>query len=97
MKVPKEIKTYCPKCRKHTVHKVTKVKMQKSPAKKRTLSAGQQRHLKKAKGYTSKVGAKANPVKQTHKSVLLLQCTECNKIQQRSLVDLKKAVEIKKS
>ncbi|MFH0986429.1 MAG: 50S ribosomal protein L44e [Candidatus Micrarchaeota archaeon] len=96
MNVPKKINTYCPKCRKHTEHTVKKIKMQKSPAKARALSVGQRRHERKARGYTSKVGAKANVVKQTKKSVLMLECGVCKKKQQRPIANLRKPVEIKK-
>lgn len=96
MNIPKTINTYCPKCKKHTPNTVKKISMKKSPAKARKTSFGQAKHLRKTKGYTSKVGAKKTPVKQTHKSVAMLECTVCKKKQQRPIANLKKMVEIKK-
>jgi len=74
MRVPKEIRTYCPKCRKYTVHTVMLYK----PGKRRTLAAGQRRYLAKQKGY----GSKRKPeqkitVKLTKKQVLKLKCKDC--------------------
>ena len=79
MKVPSKIKTYCPYCRKHTEHKVKSIVQKHSPAKPRTLSWGQQKHLKKIKGYKSKVAGSADHVKQSARNVLYLQCTICGK------------------
>ena len=90
MQIPKKMKTYCPKCKKHTEHTVKKISMKKSPAKARKTSWGQKKHLEKTKGYTSKVGAKKSPVKQTHKSVAMLECATCKKKQQKAIANLKK-------
>lgn len=96
MQIPKKMKTYCPKCKKHTEHIVKKITMKKSPAKARKDSFGQKKHLNKTRGYTSKVGAKKTPVKQTKKSVATLECSVCKKKQQRPIANLKKVVEIKR-
>lgn len=96
MKIPKKIRTHCPYCRKHQIHEVKKIKFQKSPAKARAMSWGQKKHIRKTKGYTSKVGGKKSPVKQRHKSVLLLECNVCKKKQQRVFGDSKKSAEFKK-
>ncbi len=76
MKFPKTLRTYCPYCRKHTLHKVELVK--KRP--RRTLAHGQRRFLRKMKGYGS--FPKENPKnreKATKKVNLKLTCQECKK------------------
>jgi len=93
MEVPKEIKAYCKKCKKHTVHKVKIAKK----GKRRTLSFGQSKFIEKTKGYTSKVGAKAKPVKQSKKTVLMLECSVCGSKHEKVLPDSKKQGTIKRS
>ena len=76
MKFPKTIRTHCPYCKKHTLHKVELVK--KKP--RRTLSHGQRRFLRKMKGYGS--FPKENPKnreKATKRVNLKLICQECKK------------------
>lgn len=76
MKFPKTIRTHCPYCKKHTMHKVELVK--KRP--RRTLAHGQRRFLRKMKGYGS--FPKENPKnreKATKKVNLKLTCQECKK------------------
>jgi len=74
LKFPKTIKTYCPHCKTHTEHTVTIYKA----GKRRTLSEGQRRYLRKNEGY----GSKRKPeqkrfAKTTKKVVLLITCTKC--------------------
>jgi len=76
MKFPKEIRTFCPHCRRHTVHKVELAK--KRP--RRTLAQGQRRFLSKMKGYGS--FPKENPKgreKPTKRVDIRLICSECGK------------------
>ncbi len=87
MKVPKRIRTYCPRCRKHTIHTVTIYKH----GKRRALAQGERRYRAKQKGY----GSKRKPeqkrfAKVTKKVVLKLKCTECGYIQHREGIRLKK-------
>ena len=87
LKVPKVIRTYCPRCRKHTEHSVTLYK----PGKRRTLAQGQRRYLRKQKGY----GSKRKPeqkrfAKITKKQVLKLKCKVCVYIQHREGIRIKK-------
>jgi len=74
MKFPKEVRIYCPKCKRHTLHTVEISK--KKP--RRTLAHGQRRFLRKMKGYGS--FPKENP-KGREKSVkkvdLKFKCKEC--------------------
>ncbi|MEM3411923.1 MAG: 50S ribosomal protein L44e [archaeon] len=95
MKVPSKISTYCPKCMKHTEHSV-KVIFKKSPAKARTLAWGSRKQNRKIAGYTSQLAGKAWVVKQSKRSVLMLQCPECKKKHEISFDRMKKAIDIKK-
>jgi large subunit ribosomal protein L44e len=74
MKVPKLVKTYCPRCKTHTEHTVTLYKS----GKRRTLSEGQRRYDRKNLGY----GSKRKPeqkrfAKVTKKQVLMFKCQKC--------------------
>jgi large subunit ribosomal protein L44e len=80
MKYPKQMRTYCPFCKKHTVHKVEKVK--KRP--RSELSAGQRRFRRILKGY--KGFPRPNPAgreKPVKKLDLRFVCTECGKAHTR--------------
>lgn len=76
MKFPKTIKTFCPVCKKHTLHEV-------EIAKKRTrgtLTHGMRRFNRKMKGYGS--FPKENPKgreKPTKKLDLRYKCSVCGK------------------
>ncbi len=77
MKLPKVIKLYCPKCKRHTEHKLRKFKRGKP----RGLSWGE-RHKKafKLKGYgANKIKAhKATEVyKQSKRPTFVAKCTVC--------------------
>ncbi|WP_054840047.1 MULTISPECIES: 50S ribosomal protein L44e [Thermococcus] len=80
MKYPKQIRTYCPFCKRHTIHKVEKVK--KRP--RSELSAGQRRFRRKLKGYTGfprpNPAGREKPVK---KLDLRFRCTVCGKAHTR--------------
>lgn len=92
MKIPKKIRTYCPFCKKHTEHTVKEARK----GKRRTLAWGQQKHLKKIKGYTSKIGKTLKVVKQRRKTVMMLICKECGKKHRKVLPHSKKKTEFKK-
>jgi large subunit ribosomal protein L44e len=81
MKLPKQVKRYCPYCKKHTLHKVSLVK----PGRKRgALSAGQRRFKRVMKGYRGfprpkvKKGGKYG-AKVSRKVDLRFRCSECKK------------------
>jgi large subunit ribosomal protein L44e len=86
MKVPKTRKTYCPKCKKHTLHNVTESK-QKTFGSAHPMSKGtraQQRHLARFGncGRFSRKPIKQRKMfgkKQTRKANLLFECTVCKK------------------
>ena len=87
MRVPKQINTYCPRCRTHTQHVVTIYK----PGKRRSLAEGERRYRRKQEGY----GSKRKPeqkrfAKTTKKIVLKLKCSKCGYISHREGMRLKK-------
>jgi large subunit ribosomal protein L44e len=94
MKVPKEIRTYCPRCNKHTPQKVSNTKKGKA----RGLAWGTLRHERRTKGYVGKVKGQAKVRKQGKRQKLTLECTVCKKKQERLLGGgrTKKKVEIVK-
>jgi large subunit ribosomal protein L44e len=72
--VPKERKTYCKKCKKHTLHKVTQYKSGKAS----NFAQGKRRYDSKQMGF----GGQTKPVfhkkaKTTRKIVLRLECKTC--------------------
>ena len=72
MHIPKTRNTYCQKCKKHIVHKVTQYKKGKGSGEKQ----GDRRYRSKQKGF----GGQTKPVfkkkaKQTKKITLRLECT----------------------
>lgn len=87
MKAPKEIKTFCPRCRSHTVHTVTLYKKSRE----RALAEGARRYARKKKGY----GSSRKPVqkrfaKTTKKLSLKLKCKKCGHQRQRRGIRLRK-------
>jgi len=88
LKIPKEIRTYCPRCNTHTVHTVTIYKH----GRRRALAEGERRYRRKQEGY----GSKRKPeqkrfAKVTKKVVLKLKCKKCGYISHREGIRLKKA------
>jgi len=87
MKVPKEIRTYCPRCKKYTPHSVSLYK----PGKRRSLAQGERRYKAKQKGYGSKrKPEQKRTAKVTKKQVLKLKCKECGYIIHKKGIRLKK-------
>ncbi|MEM1506974.1 MAG: 50S ribosomal protein L44e [Candidatus Bathyarchaeia archaeon] len=87
MNVPKEIRTYCPKCNKHTVHSVSIYK----DGRRRALAKGERAHERERKGY----GGQKYPIlrrkaKTTKKQALKLRCKDCGYTFQREGIRLKK-------
>ena len=93
MKIPAIINAYCPKCNKHTPHKVKELK---KGGKRRTLSWGQQKFLRATKGYVGKKAGVPRKVKQSTKQTLMLECTVCKKRHPKGMPHAKKKIEIKK-
>lgn len=75
MKVPRNMKTYCPKCRQHTEHAVSLYKKGRD----RRMAEGNRRSvIRKRRGY----GGQRDPsqkkfAKTTKKQVLKLRCRIC--------------------
>ncbi|MCD6369523.1 MAG: 50S ribosomal protein L44e [Thermoproteales archaeon] len=87
MEVPKRIRTYCPRCRKHTVHTVTIYKA----GKRRSLAEGERRYEAKKKGYGSKrKPEQKRTAKITKKQVLKLKCRTCGYIRHRKGIRVRK-------
>ncbi|MEW6294950.1 MAG: 50S ribosomal protein L44e [Candidatus Diapherotrites archaeon] len=76
MNLPKEIKVYCRKCRKHTVHKLKAFKTGKA----RSLAFGTRRFKKKHKqGYGGKAKFPLIVKKQNKKAAFMAECLVCKK------------------
>lgn len=75
MKFPKKLKTFCPVCKKHTLHTVEKSK--KRP--RRKMSQGERRVTKLKKGYGSFPRPKPDHEKPTKRLDLRFKCTVCGK------------------
>ncbi|WP_456454555.1 50S ribosomal protein L44e [Methanopyrus sp.] len=78
-KIPRKIRTYCPYCRKHTIHEVERAK--KNPARK--MSWGQRQFERVLKGYGGFPRPKPSGEKPTKKVDLRYRCTECGKAHTR--------------
>jgi len=88
LKIPKVIRTYCPRCKTHTEHSVSIYKH----GRRRALAQGERRYRRKQEGY----GSKRKPeqkrfAKVTKKVVLRLKCNKCGYMLHREGIRLKKA------
>ncbi|NMJ87123.1 MAG: 50S ribosomal protein L44e [Thaumarchaeota archaeon] len=80
MKVPKETRTYCPRCKKYTPHAVSLYKKGKA----RNSALGSRRHAEDKKGYGGqKFPELKRTAKTTKKQVLMMKCKECKYIIQK--------------
>jgi large subunit ribosomal protein L44e len=87
MKVPRTIRTYCPKCKTHTEHTVSIYKAGKRAGAKK----GERRQATRKKGYGGqKFPEQHNQAKVTKKQSLMLRCRECSYTLQRKGMRLKK-------
>ena len=87
MKVPRTIRTYCPKCKTHTEFAVSIYK----PGKRRGAKKGERRQAVRKKGYGGqKFPEQHNQAKVTKKQSLMLKCKECSYTLQRKGMRLKK-------
>ncbi len=92
MEMVKEIRTYCPKCNKHTLHAVRLY----SGKAERGLSMGTRRRRRKLKGYIGKVKGQATRIKASKRQKVLLECKECHYTVERVIgTRTKKKLEIK--
>lgn len=81
MKISKEIRVFCPKCNKHTTHKV-KIYSKKQES---GLNIGNRRRARKLKGYIGKVKGAATSKKAGKHQKAMLECAECGYIVERVL------------
>jgi len=87
MKVPKEIATYCPKCKAHQPHTVSLYKA----GKRRSMAMGERQHERKKSGYGGqKYALQRKFAKTTKKQTLKLKCKTCGYTQQKRGMRLKK-------
>jgi len=87
--VAKEIRTYCPRCNTHTVHRVKLYKKGKDSS----LRWGQIRYQEDRKGYGGqKYPRLRRTAKLTKKMTLKLECKECGYTSHREGIRLKKLV-----
>jgi len=87
MKVPKNLNTYCPKCRKHTEHSVSQYKKGRD----RKLAEGNRRYARKNEGYGGQRDPRQRKTsKTTKKQTLMLKCKECNRTLERLGIRLRK-------
>ena len=87
LKIPATIRTYCPRCRKHTEHKVTLYKKGKD----RALAIGARRHERELHGYGGqKYPIQRKKAKLTQKQTLKLICKECGYTIHKKGIRLKK-------
>jgi large subunit ribosomal protein L44e len=85
--VPKEIRTYCPKCKQHQLHSVALYKA----GKRRALAKGERHHEREKKGY----GGQKYPLqrefsKTTKKQTLKLKCKVCGYTRHKDGIRLRK-------
>lgn len=88
MKAPKEIVTYCPKCKKHQPHIVTLYKA----GRRRALAKGERQHNRIKKGYGGhrKRGLQTKFAKTSKKQTFKLKCKTCGHTVQKKGLRLKK-------
>ncbi len=81
MKFPKEVRTYCPYCKKHTLHK------SKNPGKGRSRSTaeGNRKHERKLMGHGGKRAGEKTVRKQSKRQRVMLVCSECGKKHMRTI------------
>tara|TARA_B100001179_G_scaffold150318_1_gene109247 strand:- start:12746 stop:13027 length:282 start_codon:yes stop_codon:yes gene_type:complete len=81
MKLPKEMKQYCPSCKKHQLHTVSIYKA----GKQRRSSLGARRHEEDRKGYGGQKFPELKRTAKTTKKVLLrYKCQDCSKHHMKS-------------
>jgi large subunit ribosomal protein L44e len=87
MKAPKELRTYCPRCKGHTVHSVSLYKK----GRERAMSWGARRHEDRKRGYGGqKYPKQRRTAKVTKKQTLKLKCGKCGYQRMRPGIRLKK-------
>lgn len=95
MKIPEKMNTYCPKCRKHTTHKV---KIEKIRQRGGGMTRGARAKARKTRGYGNHgrysrraVSQRSMTSKTSQKVDMRLECSECKSQQIRSRPRTKRA------
>jgi large subunit ribosomal protein L44e len=87
MKTPKEMRTYCPKCKSHTDHQASLYKAGKG----RAMAIGNRRHERDEHGYGGQKFPKLRrTAKTTKKQLLRLTCRTCDTVVYRYGIRLRK-------
>ena len=87
LNVPKEVRTYCPKCKQHQTHTITLYKA----GKRRALAKGERQHDRKKRGYGGqKYPLQREFAKTTKKQTLKLKCKVCGFMRHREGIRLRK-------
>lgn len=74
--MPKEVRTFCGHCKKHTMHSIAIYKR----GKERAMAMGARRHAEDKKGYGGQKFPKLKrTAKTTTKQTLRIKCKECGK------------------
>ncbi|MCL5007533.1 MAG: 50S ribosomal protein L44e [Candidatus Marsarchaeota archaeon] len=95
MEIEKEVKTFCPKCNKHTVHSVKLYS--KGPGFGIGMNIGNRRNVRKRKGIKGKVKGQATMKKISKKQKTLLKCKVCSYTVEKVFgTRTKKKLEVKK-
>jgi len=85
--VPKQIRTYCPKCKTHQTHTVGLYKA----GKRRALAKGERHHKREKKGYGGqKYPLQREFAKTTKKQTLRLKCKVCGYMHIKDGIRLRK-------
>jgi len=88
VKIPKTLRTFCPRCKTHTEFAVSIYKA----GKRRGARLGERRQAVRKKGYGGqKFPEQHNQAKVTKKTSLMIKCKECSYSLQRKGIRLKKA------
>jgi large subunit ribosomal protein L44e len=91
LKYPKEVNTYCPVCKAHTVHKAKLA----SKGKARTMAMGNRKHQRKLMGHGGKRAGEKTVKKQGKRQKIVLECPACKKKTERTIgTRTKKKLEI---
>jgi len=87
MKAPKEITTYCPRCKTQQAHAVSLYKA----GKRRVLARGERQHERKKMGYGGqKYALQHKFAKTSKKQTLRLKCKNCGFMRHKEGMRLKK-------
>jgi large subunit ribosomal protein L44e len=85
--VPKEVTTYCPKCKVHRAHSVSLYKA----GKRRAMAKGERHHAREKEGYGGqKYPLQKEFAKTTKKQTLRLKCKVCGRMRHKDGIRLRK-------